>query len=211
MIESNRLELIYALTNAEVKHGWLSKEKFYELAKVYDELSKLGKPLVAVETGTFYGFSAIAQGLLIRDTGLDCKLYAIDAWSKEASMEGTQSEANKEWWANVDYNEAYNSFMRSIYALGLEKIIVPIKGKSEDVIDRVPQVINFWHCDSNHVAEVITKEMELYAPRVDGWICLDDFFWAEANEAYEKGIDKYGLTKMMEYNKDGVSFCICKK
>lgn len=211
MIDNNRLELIYALTHAEVKHGWLSKAKLFEMAKAYEELHKLNKPLVAVELGTFYGFSAIAQGLLIRDMGMDCKLYAIDAWSKEASMEGTQSEANKEWWANVDYDEAYNSFIRSIHSLGLEKIIVPIKGKSEDVIDRVPAQIDFWHCDSNHVPEVITKEMALYAPRVNGWICLDDFFWAEANEAYEKGIVEYGLTKVMEYNKDGISFCICKR
>ncbi len=60
---------IYKDVVAQVKNGWLSEDKFNYFKFIYQEL-KRERPFefdsfIAVESGVFYGMSAIAQGVLI--------------------------------------------------------------------------------------------------------------------------------------------------
>jgi len=41
-------------------------------------------------------------------------ILGIDTWNKKASLEGTNSEANSEWWAKVDFNYVYNTLCAAI-------------------------------------------------------------------------------------------------
>jgi len=186
--------------------GWMVFEKLEWFRKIYEEI----QPKVAVESGVFYGMSAITQGLIIKELGLDCQLYAIDAWSKEASTEGSNSEANNEWWSNLNYEEIYLSFLHSIRKFELEGIVIPIRAKSVDAINVLPKHIDCLHLDSNHSFEVVSKEIELYAPRVHGYIVADDNRWVEMRGAAE-GLLNYGFTKVHQHDKDGQSFGVFKK
>jgi len=177
----------------ETISGWMLKEKMQWFEKIYSE----HKPNIAVELGVWYGLSAIAQGIIIKELGLDCKLYAVDAYSKEAAIEGSNSDENTKWWESIDFNVPKNFFLDSIKKYGLEEIIVPVFFKSEDAISRIPDNIDLCHFDSNHSAEVISKEFELYVPKFssNAIAFLDDYFWKESNDAYIRCCDKYKQEK----------------
>lgn len=188
--------------------GWMVEEKMKWFEKIYEEI----KPSVCVELGVFYGLSAIAQGVLIKEFGLDCKLYAVDAWSKTASTEGSNSQENNEWWAKLDHTKAFNSFSKHIKDFGLENIVIPIVGKSQDVSHMIPDSIDILHADGNHAFEIVSKEIEIYAPQITngGYWIADDFKWKEMGGATNKLID-YGFSLIFEYNDNGQSFAIYKK
>jgi len=189
--------------------GWMVKEKMQYFEKLYAAY----QPKVTCELGVWMGLSAIAQGIIIRELGLDCKLYAVDAYSKEAAIEGSNSEANTEWWLGIDFEEAKQSFLASIKKYGLEDIIVPLFGKSSDMVYNIPDNIDICHFDSNHSAEVISREFHLYAPKLSGDSCvvLDDYFWVESNEAYTRLCRKFKLEKYVMFEIEGQGFAVYKK
>ncbi len=195
--------------------GWLLKEKLYWFVRAYKEMAPVNNVLddfFSVEIGAFYGLSAIAQGLIIKALNFDCKLLAVDAWSKAACVEGSNSEANSEWWSKLDHSKAYHSFCDSVKTYGLEGIVFPVVGKSEDVRNEIPQQINLMHQDGNHSYEVVSREIELYAVRMakGGYWIADDYAWPEMAGATNKLLD-YGFELIHEHNKDGQSFAVYKK
>jgi GR25 family glycosyltransferase involved in LPS biosynthesis/cephalosporin hydroxylase len=200
-------EKYFPILKAEIT-GWMVEEKMRWLEKLYTD----HKPKVAVELGVWYGLSAIAQGIIIRELGLDCKLYAVDAYSKESAIEGSNSDENTEWWLGLDFEEAKQSFLASIKKHGLEDIIIPIVSRSVDAVDQIPN-IDLCHFDSNHAAEVISKELELYVPKFNpgAHAVFDDYFWIESNEAYVRGARKHKLNKHVVFEIDGQGFAIYRK
>lgn len=204
---------IYELTTSQVKNGWMLPEKCEWFEKIYFEIKNTHKAkIIAVETGVFYGMSCIAQGLIGKFNFLDFKIYGIDAWSKEASVEGNNSEANNKWWEELDYNDALRSFLISIQYFGLQGKVIPILGKSEDVKHYIPDQIQIFHSDGNHSFDVVSKEIEIYAPRITkgGYWIADDSKWKEMKDAPSKLVD-YNFTLVHEHFKDGQSFSIYKK
>lgn len=191
-----------------VKNGWLSKEKFDWFEKIINETM----PLNIVEIGTFYGMSAISLGMVANNKMISPKVYAIDAWSADASLEGTNDKLNDDWWSALDYNVILRSFLLSIQESNLVGIVMPILGRSVDVANCIPYRIDLLHLDGNHSSEVISKELEIYANRVPigGYIVADDAKWTSALDGYEK-IPSYGFQLIYEHDKDGQSFNIYKK
>ena len=204
LVAANIHEAVYA----NVKHGWLTLAKTEALFAIY----LTNKPEVAVESGVFWGMSAIAQGLIVRHLNLNTKIYAIDAWDNSICTEGTNSTANNDWWMTQDLDLAHASFLSFIALFELEDIVIPMKGKSVDVADKIPAQIDFFHQDSSHNAETITAEFETYTNRLqDGgiWMC-DDFDWVEANAAYQN-IYNYGFTMIDTVSADGQTCAIFEK
>lgn len=201
-------EKYYSIIKADIS-GWMLKEKMEWFEKIYSEQN----PKIAVELGVWYGLSAIAQGIIIKELGLDCKLYAVDAYSKEAAIEGSNSDENTKWWEGIDFDVPKNFLLDSIKKYGLEEIIVPVFFKSEDAVKLIPNEIDLIHFDSNHSAEVISKEFELYVPKFSGNAIafLDDYFWKESNDAYISCCDKYKLVNIVSIEVDGQGFAIYKK
>lgn len=184
-------------------HGWCVPEKI----QWFENLFTYCNPKVCVELGVFFGKSAIAQGLLIKELGLDCKLYAVDAWAKEPCLEGSNSQANSDWWATQDFEAIYQSFVNSVNDLRLQDIVIPIRSKSTEWKD-IPE-IDILHQDSNHSKEVILEELKVYAPKVSKYWIADDARWAEALEGYAK-VPDYGFELIHEHFKDGQSFNVYK-
>lgn len=206
---------IYKLVSENVT-GWCLPQKVDWFYKIYSQMAsvaatgdKYPHEHSAIETGVFYGMSAIAQGLIIKELGLKYKLYAIDAWSKEASIEGSNSELNNEWWSKLDYDEIYKTFLRSIQHFELQDIVIPVRLKSQAAASIMPSA-SLIHLDSNHSFEVVSQEIELYAPKATNYIILDDERWREMNNAGNKLFD-YGFSKEFSYDKDGQSFGVFKR
>lgn len=199
---------IYNLSKSRVPQGWMVEEKCDWFFKCYSHM----QPKVAVEFGVFYGLSAIAQGLIIKHLSLNCKLYAVDAWDKEASLEGSNSPENNEWWGSLNYSDAHVSFLSHVEHFGLQDIIIPVKGKSCDVAGILPDRIDLLHADGNHSYEVVSQEIELYAPKISDfgiWIA-DDVRWKEMGGATDK-LANYGFGILHEYNENGQSFNVYQK
>lgn len=201
-------EKYYHILSADIS-GWMLEEKMKWFEKIYSEQ----KPKVAVELGVWYGLSAIAQGVIIKKLGIDCKLYAVDSYSKEAAIEGSNSDENTKWWEAIDFDATKNSFLNSVKKYGLEDIVIPVIGKSADVYDKIPDGIDLIHFDSNHADEVISKEFELYVPKMsyNSFAVLDDYFWKESNSAYVRLCNKYNLNKHLLFELNGQGFAIYQK
>ncbi len=206
-------ERIYSQVKSSVV-GWLLYEKLEWFERIYGEMllsSRVQHPR-ACELGVFYGMSAIAQGLLIKEIGLNCKLYAVDAWNAAACSEGSNSQANTDWWNKQDFEGMYLSFLKSIKDFGLEDIVIPIRGRSIDVFDKIPSNIDLMHQDSNHASEIILQELSYYAPNMrkgGTWIC-DDSKWVEAQAGYAQ-MPNFDFELIHEHDKDGQSFSIYHK
>lgn len=202
-------EEVYHQAKSAVVHGWMMPEKCKWFEQIYDAQRNL-QPIVAVEIGVFYGMSAIAQGLLAQRLGVNCVLFAIDAWTAEASLEGTNSKDNDEWWKQQNYDDAFNTFKSAINILGLNNCIIPVKSKSEDAASRFEQ-IHILHIDGNHSEEKSTLDVELYLPKVvnGGYIILDDTNWQTVKRAAEMLAEQCAVIKQVE--KDGQAFTVYVK
>ncbi len=194
--------------------GWMVEEKMEWFEKAYlllrNEWHSQGisqkSELVSCELGVWYGMSAIAQGILIKQLGFPCKLHAVDAWASDACAEGTQEDSNRDWWNEQDYSKALQSFRKYVFDFDLNEVIEIWIQKSEQAATHIPNEIDLLHIDGNHSIEIVSKDIDLYLPKVrsGGYIFMDDTNW--------EGVDK-SLGKLNEvcdllhaYNKDGQSF-----
>lgn len=182
----------YLLVKSVVKHGWLSEEKYQWFEKAYQTLKERtpeGDEIVAVELGVFYGMSAIAQGIICRNLKAPVLLYGVDAWEKDASLEGKNDAENDKWWSEVDYDAALASFEHAIKVFRLEDNVFPIKSKSEDAIHGFEDgTIDLLHIDGNHSEEKSCLDVDLWLPKVKsgGIIFFDDLNWHTTTKAAYK-------------------------
>jgi len=176
--------------------GWctLSKaQRIYDL--VIESDSQLG-----CELGTFGGRSLIPMALAYKQKGSGF-IFGIDTWHKNASLEGTNSDANSEWWAKVDFKYIYNTLSDAIDHYELNDFCGTIRLNSKAmgllVADNVLDII---HQDSNHSSEVIIQELELWAKKlkVGGYWIADDIHWPESKEGYSK-LPEYGMELFEQY------------
>jgi len=93
--------------------GWCSFDKANKLYQLVIE----NKPKVIVEIGVFGGKSLFSQALALQENNFG-KIYGIDPWSKEASIENLKDPIDIKWWSELDYDfiltDAKNSLMKII-------------------------------------------------------------------------------------------------
>jgi hypothetical protein len=88
-----------AVKNYESIEGWCTREKAIKMMEFIHENAG-----VAVELGVWGGRSLLPIAMKCKGS-----VFGIDAWNKEASLEGKNDVANDEWWSNIDYNKIYTS------------------------------------------------------------------------------------------------------
>lgn len=129
---------------------------------------------VTIELGVWGGRSCIPLALAHREQGHGI-VYAVDPWSREASIEN-QNEANAGWWGSVDHESVYRQFMAHLKAQGLEEYVKVIRQRSDDFTP--PDVVDFVHVDANHSDQAI-RDVERYCSKVraGGFVFADDIKW----------------------------------
>src|SRR5678809_752199 len=96
--------------------GWCPLDKAQFLA----ELTVSNNLQAAVELGVFGGRSLIAIAIACQHKGSGF-IYGIDPWSNSSALEGTNSEANNEWWRQVDLEAIYRGFIEAVLRFNLTK------------------------------------------------------------------------------------------
>jgi predicted O-methyltransferase YrrM len=169
--------------NYENIHGWCTREKATKLMKIITDM----KPSLCVELGVFGGKSLLAIGLAAKNA----RVIGIDAWSKPASLEGTNDPANADWWAQIDYDYFYKYTADLMKKNGLS--VELWRNKSNEVSKKFnDESIDFLHQDSNHSEEITCEEVELYWNKVreKGIWVFDDINWPTTKKAQSLLIEK---------------------
>lgn len=191
-IEKPNLEIVISKLE-----GWCTPEKANRLFDlVIDSNSN-----ITCEIGTFGGKSLIPMGLAHKAKGSGF-CFGIDTWHKDACIEGSNSEANNEWWSKLDFQKIYNGVAEAIDYYMLNDYCGTLRLKSQTVaLMTADNVFDIIHQDSNHSSEVILQELELWIPKLklNGYWVADDTNWVEAKEGYSH-LSEYGLELVENYD-----------
>lgn len=169
-------------------HGWCTEDKMKHLYSLVHEFAKDNPEhgLLSVELGVFAGRSALPIAIAHKELNKGA-IVGIDAWTIEATKEGSNSPENDEWWEKCSQIEQMEAnFKTSIDTLDLSGRVLPIKGKSEDFANGIFYNIALLHIDGNHSEEKSCLDVQLWLPNVatGGYIVLDDTGWATVKKAY---------------------------
>jgi Methyltransferase domain len=181
--------------------GWCTPDKGKRIARLAADM----RANLCVELGVFGGRSlvALASGLAVNKVG---RVHGIDPFTKDAALEGTNGEANNEWWAKLDYEEIRAHAIVAVEKHGLQPYTALIREKSQDVVDRYGDgTIDILHQDSNHSAEVSTAEVRAWSPklRLGGFWIFDDIDW-ESTQGARQLLLKTGFQLIERYDQWGI-------
>jgi hypothetical protein len=153
---------------------WCSSDKAIQLAALVTDLM----PQVVVDLGVWMGGSAVPMGIALRHLGVG-KLWAVDAWSTEASVAGQEGD-NAAWWRSVGpggHERARQTFMARLQKHRLLPEYCAVEHQTSDKAT-VPLSIDILHLDGNHGPQAV-MDMERWgaAVRVGGLLILNDLNW----------------------------------
>ncbi len=182
--------------------GWCSEDKaktLYNLVlKCHEEFK--GEELLTVELGVFGGRSLFPMAAAHKALK-NGSVIGIDTWDKVAPLEGTNSPENNKWWSNLDIESIFYQFKVAKKNSAWDGYVDFRRAKSYAIADKFSDnSITILHQDSVHNVEVITKELEVYAPKIKMggyWIC-DDYDWVETKAGYAK-LPSYGFELVADY------------
>lgn len=152
--------------------GWTTAERCLEMAQLI--LDK--KPDTVVEIGVFGARSLIPQALALKANGKG-KIYGIDPWKKEHTIEG-ENDANKEWWLGVDIHHIHKLAVEAIWKYQVDEHAVLIRSASQHCVDCIPDV-DILFIDGNHSEIASCRDASLFLPIVKhgGIVLVDDCDW----------------------------------
>lgn len=172
------LEAFNIVEGPEKIEGWCQLEKARGLVR----LIQLHKPQIIVELGVFGGRSLLPMAAAAEEYG--GKVVGIDPWMKGPCLEGSNSPENSKWWAELDLEAVYQSYLHHLNRFGLSNVVT-IRDTDEFAVGTFADgSIDFWHSDGNHASEPGFRYMDMWIPKVrpGGIICWDDVNWIEAAE-----------------------------
>lgn len=178
--------------------GWCTEEK---MQRLYDLVTE-SDSMITVELGVFGGRSLFPMAIAHKDKDSG-KAFGFDPYVKEACVEGTNDPKNDEWWQSVDLEGIYKDANDFIVTNHLENYCALIRERSDEAYKHFQDdTIDILHQDSNHNTETITKELELWIPKikVGGYWINDDCDWKESQTGYAK-LPDYGLELVEDFIK----------
>lgn len=155
----------------EIGHGWTTPNKALILASAVIAL----RPKISIEVGVWAGKGMISLALAHRHIGHGM-VFGIDPYSAEASVEGQENPADKEWWKTVDHEMIYGLAQENIRKYGCQNVCQLIRKKSCDYDP--PRYVGILVLDGNHGNESIS-DIKRYAPSISvgGLLFADDIAW----------------------------------
>jgi hypothetical protein len=178
----------YLRTVVPKLEGWCPVAKAIQL---YDLASEFESP-TCVELGVFAGRSFVALALAAKAKAGTA--IGIDAWSKQASAEGTNDKANEDWWNKIDYDYFFKYSQSVIDNAGAHLEASLIRKRSDECVEMFPDnSINLLHQDSNHSEKISVGEVEAWHNKVKkgGYWVFDDTNWS-TTEAAQRLLESKG-------------------
>lgn len=128
--------------------GWCPVDKAFTLASLCLGL----RPKIVVEIGVWAGRSLIPMALACKQNGFG-KVYAVDPWSRQASVAG-QPKDHEEWWGRVDHESIRLKFMVSLNRFDLTNVTV-MQMTSDHARNQFSGEIDILHLDGNHGMQAV--------------------------------------------------------
>jgi predicted O-methyltransferase YrrM len=122
--------------------------------------------MLGLEVGSWCGDSAVEIGAIVK--GFGGKLFCVDWW--KGNIDTHLEEAAKQ-------ADVYSEFWNRIVGEGLDDVIIPIRGRSDDVAKVLrPETFDMIYIDGDHRYSQAKRDIEHYSNLVkDGGIfCGDD-------------------------------------
>jgi hypothetical protein len=168
--------------------GWCTKEKALKMASLINSND------VCLELGVFAGRSLLPICLMTNQI-----VYGVDAWDKNASLDGENSKINDEWWNKIDYTKFFIYTQNLLNKYNCKNINL-IKSTSKDAVKFfIDESIDFLHQDSNHSEKISCNEVDLYYNKVkkNGIWVFDDTNWESTKKAQQLLIN-YGYKEIYD-------------
>ncbi len=135
------------------------------------------QPEVCVEIGTFGGSTTFPLILAMQYLNKG-HLYTIDAWDRDAALEGMNiKDLNYSWWSQVDFLHARNTFFRWLKAKRLHKQCTILESLSQKAVDQFEDgSIDMLYIDGNSSKLPALQDVIAYFPKVkeNGFIWVND-------------------------------------
>lgn len=190
--------------------GWCTPEKGVVL---FDLIQKY-QPKTILEIGTFGGRSTLclAYGLKVLGRGI---VFGIDPWRISPCLEGTNAEANNEWWKCVPWGKVIREYFDYLQAHDLLEYHCHLRKHDIDCLNYFRDCqIDMVHFDSNHSEEVACRTVKDWFPKLAPGcvIVMDDIDWAGQAKAVDvlrdfkchviQTYDSYGIYQKPDQNAD---------
>lgn len=176
--------------------GWCTPQKAQHLY----ELTIQSGGEFSLELGVYSGRSLVPIAMAHQEIKKGFVL-GVDSWSKVAALEGTNDQANADWWAQLDFNAIYKECTDAIDYYKLNDFCGTVRMRSLTFgILLAKNSISLLHQDSNHSQEVTCGEVAMFAPKVKKggiWVS-DDCRWPTVQRSLELLID-YGFKEIGEF------------
>ncbi len=143
--------------------GYMSDK---ECSTLYEMAKTLKSDEIVVEIGSHQGRSTGALGLGSKFANRS-KIYAIDLWDLDLDRHEPQFKDK----------EFYDAFIKNMKYLGLEDIVIPIKGDSVEIAKTWDKDIKLLFIDGGHRMEDVKRDFEAWYPYVvkSGYIVFHDY------------------------------------
>jgi hypothetical protein len=156
--------------------GWFPQQNRDGLARLIDKY----QVETALEIGTFIGLSAGWLATRVK------YLWCVDPF-EETETEPTENNLVGTLRAGGYPNPYFNLFRDNMIAAGVWSKIHPIRGRSQDVVERAP-VVDLVYIDGDHSYEGCARDIRLYLPKARKVICGDDHHSAPDGVPYFPGV-----------------------
>jgi predicted O-methyltransferase YrrM len=152
---ATRTELDRLLAHTSRIRGWLAPE---EAETLYDAAKACRGRGVIVEIGSYRGRSTVCLGLGSR-AGAGVPVYAISIHEKKH----------------------FNRFTHNIESAGVDKLVTPVAGRSQDIAPDFEHPIELLFIDGRHGYEEVREDFEDWAPKLidGGWLAMHDTTWIQ--------------------------------
>lgn len=159
----------------DLVEGWCSHQK----ASILIDLILSSGAKTIVEIGVWGGKSLLPMAYTLREIGQNGKIYGIDPWDNQASIEGITHESNIAFWNYVDHEDVLRKLENVVEAERLCDTVTLIRATSS----AAPPIndIDILHIDGNHSDVTSYIDVTKWVPLVKkgGWIVFDDMNWFE--------------------------------
>ncbi len=165
--------------------GWCSNEKIEKMMDLIYET----QPQVCVEIGVYGGSSILPTAKALSYVGGEGKVFAIDPWTKAASIVGfDQQNINYRWWNNLDIERILHGFMKMLMVQKIQSRCAVLRMTSEEANSWFDdESIDVLHIDGNHSEVSSMADVTMYLPKVKqgGYIWFDDADWETTQSAVQ--------------------------
>lgn len=181
--------------------GWCTPQKGEVLFKLVQDY----QPSTILEIGTFGGRSTVVLAYALKTLGRGI-VFGIDPWRVDPCLEGTNAEANNDWWRQVPWDKVIREYFDYLQHWDLLDYHAHFRKHDEQCLQYFADgSINMVHFDSNHSQEVACRTVHSWWPKlaVDCVIVMDDIDW----EGQAKAVDvlrDYGCKVIQTYDSYGV-------